>query len=156
MSSYEVTNVDQFLATAVGIPGARTFFFHVTSGKSHLFFKCEKQQVEALTTALTALLGDMPPVSAAPISAASGPAAPEWTVGAIALGVETEDERIVVVLEEMTAETDEGSTARFGVSLPQAKAFIETGTALLSNGRPGCVLCGSPIDSLGYQCHCFN
>ncbi len=154
--SFELTNVDLFTATAVGVPGARTFFLQVVGEGTSLSFKCEKQHVEALATALSSLLGDLPPVeAAAAVAAAPEPNNPAWTVGSIALGLDGEDSRIMVMLEEFDNE-DEGAKARFGMTLAQARAFVEHGSQLVASGRPGCMLCGSPIDLLGYHCTCFN
>lgn len=154
--SFELTNVDLFTASAVGIPGARTFFLQIVGDGTSVSFKCEKQHVEALATALASLLGDLPPVEPAkPVVSAPEPVRPAWTVGSIALGLDGPDSKIVVVLEEFDQEED-GAKARFGMSLEQARAFVDQGTELVGAGRPGCMLCGSPIDLLGYHCNCFN
>jgi uncharacterized repeat protein (TIGR03847 family) len=154
--SFELTSVDLFTASAVGVPGARTFFLQIVNDGQTVSFKCEKQHVEALATALASLLGDLPPVQAAPTDVLPPePDRPAWTVGSIALGLDGPDSKIVVVLEEFDQEED-GAKARFGMTLEQARAFVDHGTELVSAGRPGCMLCGSPIDLLGYHCNCFN
>jgi uncharacterized repeat protein (TIGR03847 family) len=153
--SYEWSSVDAFAATAVGVPGARTFFLQVVSAGTALSFKCEKQHVDALATALAGILGDLPPVDSAPVAPVPTPARPEWTIGSIALGVEAPDARVVVVFEELD-EQDNHAQIRFSLTLAQAKTFVEQGSALVAAGRPGCMLCGSPIDSIGYHCQCFN
>lgn len=155
--SYELTDVDAFTPTAVGVPGARTFFLQVVSQSTQVSFKCEKQHVEALATALSSLLTDLPPAEAVqPSVALPDPDKSAWTVGAIALGLDGPEGRIMVVLEEATADEESGASARFGMTLGQARAFVQRGTDLVSAGRPGCALCGSPIDVLGYHCTCFN
>jgi uncharacterized repeat protein (TIGR03847 family) len=165
--SYELTEVDLFTAHAVGVPGARTFYFQVVSQGTSLSFKCEKQHVEALATALAGLLSDLPPVQPALARPAPQPDKHEWTVGSIALGFEAPESRVVVVFEEVDgqgASTDrrhpsaenDGAQLRFVVTLAQAQAFINHGTELVKAGRPGCALCGSPIDAFGYHCACFN
>jgi uncharacterized repeat protein (TIGR03847 family) len=155
--SYELTDVDAFTATAVGIPGARTFFLQVVSQETRVSFKCEKQHVEALAGALSSLLVDLPPVDAVqPTVAVPEPIRPAWTVGSIALGLDGPEGRIMVVLEEATEDEESGASARFAMTIGQARAFVEHGSELVSAGRPGCALCGSPIDVLGYHCTCFN
>jgi uncharacterized repeat protein (TIGR03847 family) len=154
--SFELTSIDLFTASAVGVPGARTFFLQVVGDGTAVSFKCEKQHVEALATALASLLGDLPPVEPAkPSVSPPETTRPAWTVGSIALGLDGPDSKIVVVLEEFDQE-DDGAQARFGMTLEQARAFVDRGTELVSAGRPGCMLCGSPIDLLGYHCTCFN
>jgi uncharacterized repeat protein (TIGR03847 family) len=157
--SYELSSVDRFTAIAVGVPGARTFFLQVVADGTSLNFKCEKQHVDALATALAGILGDLPPVADTPGQADASPThepgPPQWTVGSIALGVEPPNARVIVVFEE-AQEDDDHAQIRFFLTLQQAKAFVEHGSALVAAGRPGCALCGSPIDSIGYHCHCFN
>ncbi len=155
--SYELTDVDAFTATAVGVPGARTFFLQVVSEATQVSFKCEKQHVEALAHALSSLLIDLPPAEAVqPSITVPQPGKPAWTVGSIALGLDGPEGRIMVVLEEATEDEESGASARFGMTLGQARAFVQRGTDLISAGRPGCPLCSSPIDVLGYHCTCFN
>ncbi len=153
-SSFELTNVDVFAPNVVGVPGARTFFLHVVAGTTSLAFKCEKQHVEVLSSALSSLLGDLPPVDQIPPAASIEPTPPEWVVGSIALGYEAPEDRIVVILEEQSP--DDRASARFALTRAQAKAFIDQGGELVAAGRPTCVLCTAPIDSLGYTCPCFN
>ena len=158
--SYELTDVDSFTPMAMGIPGARTFFLLVARDATQISFKCEKQHVEALANALSSLLGDVestaePIASQHPSQTFASPA-PAWTVGSIALGMDESEGRIFVVLEEVTNDEDSGASARFGMTVAQAQRFVVQGTELVAAGRPGCVLCGSPIDVLGYRCACFN
>jgi uncharacterized repeat protein (TIGR03847 family) len=170
--SYELTEVDVFTATAVGIPGARTFYLQVVGKATQVSFKCEKQHVEALANALSSLLPDAPsashPASGPTSGLASGPSSgagpamqlpnpthAAWVVGSIALGMDESEGRVLVVLEEAT-EDDEGASARFGMTIDQARAFVEHGAHLVASGRPACVLCGMPIDVVGYACTCFN
>jgi uncharacterized repeat protein (TIGR03847 family) len=156
-SSFELATVDLFAPNVVGVPGARTFFLQVVSGTTALAFKCEKQHVEALASALTGLLGDLPPVEVVPMAGSVDvtPAPPQWIVGSIALGYEAPDDRIVVILEEQETDEDRAS-ARFALTRAQARYFVEQGGEIVSGGRPSCMLCTSPIDPLGYTCPCFN
>jgi uncharacterized repeat protein (TIGR03847 family) len=153
-ASFELTQVDTFTPSAVGIPGARTFFLQVVAGETELSFKCEKQHVEALSGALSALLGDLPPVVEDAAVKPVEVGAAQWVVGSIALGYEAPDDRIVVILEEQSQE--DGARARFTLTRAQARAFVDYGSELVSAGRPSCMVCSSPIDTLGYTCPCFN
>ena len=51
-TSYELDEVDAFVVDAVGVPGARTFFFRARVGSEMLTFKCEKVQAQALAEAI--------------------------------------------------------------------------------------------------------
>lgn len=169
-TSFDLTDIDRFVAGATGIPGARTFYLQVASGSTVLSFKCEKAHVDALSQALTTLLGDLPPVATdrgLPTGTSlSAPVLAEWSVGSIALGYEAPTDRIMVVLEEFASADDTeadaddtggaGGQARFPISRSQAKTFAEAGSVLVRAGRPACPVCESPIDSVGYSCVCFN
>jgi uncharacterized repeat protein (TIGR03847 family) len=154
-SSFELTNVDIFAPNVVGVPGARTFYLQIVAGTTALSFKCEKQHVEALSSAMSGLLGDLPPVDAAPVNVAPAIVTPaQWVVGSIALGYEAPEDRIVVILEEQSLE--DRASARFALTRAQARSFVDQGGELVAAGRPTCVLCSSPIDQLGYTCPCYN
>ena len=164
-TSYDLTDIDRFVAGAVGLPGARTFYLQVSSGATVLSFKCEKAHVDALAMALATLLGDLPPVDSdvdvAAVETLSAPVQAEWSVGSIALGYEAPTDRIMVVLEEFGDEEEDsehtgGGHARFPISRGQAKGFAAAGELLVRAGRPTCPVCSSPIDSVGYSCVCFN
>jgi uncharacterized repeat protein (TIGR03847 family) len=157
-ASFEMDNVDAFVAGTVGEPGARTFFFQITNGGTLLSFKCEKLQVAALAEAVGKLLVDLPTEPAVPPPGElSVPVLAEWVVGSIGIGYEAESDRIVVVLEEVEVEgDDDGGRARFFLTRAQASGFAERTSALISGGRPTCVLCASPINPDGYTCFCFN
>ena len=157
-TSFEMENVDGFVAGAVGEPGARTFFFQITNAGTLLSFKCEKLQVAALAEAVGKLLVDLP---TAPVVASadelSVPVLAEWVVGSIGIGYEAESDRVVVVLEEVEIDGDDDSgRARFFLTRAQASNFAERSTDIIGGGRPTCILCASPINPDGYTCVCFN
>ncbi len=157
-TSFEMENVDGFVAGTVGEPGARTFFFQITNAGTLLSFKCEKLQVAALAEAVGKLLVDLP---TAPVVASadelSVPVLAEWVVGSIGIGYEAESDRVVVVLEEVEIDGDDDSgRARFFLTRAQASNFAERSTDIIGGGRPTCILCASPINPDGYTCVCFN
>ena len=158
-TSFEMENVDGFVAGTVGEPGARTFFFQITNAGSLLSFKCEKLQVAALAEAVGKLLVDLPsePVTVT-TAELSVPVLAEWVVGSIGIGYEAESDRVVVVLEEveMDGDDDDAGRARFFLTRAQASSFAERSNDLIGGGRPTCVLCAAPINPDGYTCVCFN
>lgn len=157
--SFDLPDVDRFVAGALGDPGRRTFYFQIAAGPLLLSLKCEKLQVTALAEAFAKMLVDLPPP---PEARRPGddelvlPVRPEWSVGSIGLGYEANRDRIVVVLEEAVPEDDDGAKARFSITRAQAALFAERSEALVRAGRPTCVLCSSPIDADGFTCHCYN
>ena len=170
-TSYELDEVDAFVVDAVGLPGARTFFFRARADEELLTFKCEKVQAQALAEAIRSLMGDLPPTEATPaaLPALDDAVDAEWVVGSIGLGYEAATDRVVVILEEMDdsfvdesdmdpdeipfsfPETDDDDlesdvgTARVALTRGQALAFAELAERLVRAGRPSCPLCATPI-----------
>lgn len=175
MATFEPGNVDAFLAGAIGRPGARTFFLQVAGDGALMSMKCEKQHVATLVEALSALLRDLPPVDRASVPTLGGlrtPVVAEWSIGPMGLGYEASTDRIIILIGQMPGAnvgdddagddddddelTPSNATVRCSITRAQAAAFVEQGTALVSAGRPLCLLCSSPIDPEGFTCACWN
>jgi uncharacterized repeat protein (TIGR03847 family) len=180
MATFEPGHVDAFLAGAIGRPGARTFFLQVAGDGALVSMKCEKQHVATLVEALGALLRDLPPVDRASVPTLGGlrtPVVAEWSIGPMGLGYEASTDRIVILIGQMPGGSERNdrdddpdddrdddddeltpanATVRCSITRAQAAAFIEQGTALVSAGRPLCLLCSSPIDPEGFTCACWN
>lgn len=157
--SFDLPDVDRFVAGALGEPGRRTFYFQIAAGPLLLSLKCEKLHVARLGEAFAKMLVDLPPAAEARRRGDDDlvqPVRSEWSVGSIGLGYEANNDRIVVVLEEAVEDEEEGAKTRFSITRAQAAAFAERAESLVKAGRPTCVLCSSPIDPDGYTCSCFN
>jgi len=141
--SFEFPKAEVFWPGAEGAPGERVFFLVGGSGGELAFLRCEKQQVAALGEYLRALHGDLMPLPF------------KWTIGAIGVAYDEPEDRIVVVLEELTDE-DKPATARFSFSCEQAAAFAEYALALVGRGRPDCQFCGRPAGDEGHVCPRMN
>jgi len=76
-------------------------------------------------------------------------------VGSIGVAYDEPEDRIVVVLEELT-EDEKPATARFAFSCAQAAAFADYALNLVGKGRPNCQFCGRPIDAEGHACPRMN
>ena len=157
-TSFELDSVDRFVVGTVGEPGNRTFFFQVVAPGVLLSFKCEKVQVAALTDALKVMMTDLPPATPSPTIWANldTPVLAEWVVGSIGIGYEGSADRVVLLLEELREDPDDGSQARFFLTRDQIATFIDKTPEVVSGGRPTCVLCSVPIDSDGFNCPCYN
>jgi uncharacterized repeat protein (TIGR03847 family) len=160
VSAFELEAVDRFVVGTIGMPGERTFFFQVAAPQVLLSFKAEKVQVVALVDAMSKMLNDIPasttlepPASWAPLDL---PVFNEWPVGSIGIGYEGTNDRLVVVLEELTQTGVESSEARFFLTRAQAIVFATNARNVVSAGRPTCVLCSASIDTNGYTCACYN
>jgi uncharacterized repeat protein (TIGR03847 family) len=162
VTSYDLPAPDVFTAGTVGVPGERVFYFQARDGDTLVTLRCEKQQVAALAEYLDGLLNDLEPT---PYGIAAGdlrlaePFDEEWTVGPIGVAYDEPDDRIVVVLEELTDEEDEdGESASVRVRLTRAQvaAFVSHARALVAAGRPPCRFCGLPLDPDGHMCPRMN
>ena len=81
-----------------------------------------------------------------------------WDVGSIGVTYDEPEERIVVVLEELTGEDETPASAllvRF--TLAQARRRSPASRfELVAQGRPNCRFCGQPIDPDGHACPRMN
>lgn len=171
MTSFDLPSPDVFTAGTVGPPGRRVFYLQVRDDQLVVTLKCEKQQVAALADYFDGLLEDLEP---APYGVAAGdltltePAVEIWTVGAIGVAYDEPDDRIVVVLEELTdaeidpdlpeSDDDEptGATVKVRLSRAQVAAFVRHSRDLVASGRPPCRFCGLPVDPDGHPCPRMN
>jgi uncharacterized repeat protein (TIGR03847 family) len=154
--SFEFPEAEVFWPGAEGAPGQRVFFLVGGSGGELAFLRCEKQQVAALGEYLRALLDDLQPE----VEPAEGhgdllPLPFRWTIGAIGVAYDEPENRIVVVLEELTDE-EKPATARFSFSCAQAAAFADYALDLVKRGRPDCRFCGQPAGDEGHVCPRMN
>jgi uncharacterized repeat protein (TIGR03847 family) len=159
MSSFDLPTPDVFTAGTVGPPGQRVFYFQARDDALVVTVRCEKQQVAALADYFAGLLDDLEP---APYGLAGGDLALHepfdeiWTVGPIGVAYDEPSDRIVVVLEELVEEEDDGSSVRVRLSRAQVSAFVHHARELVAAGRPPCRFCGLPIDATGHACPRMN
>ena len=168
--SWEFTEPDSIVPGVFGEPGRRTFFIQVRDGGRIVSFKMEKQQVAALCEYLEGILTDLPAIHPgqfiAPISAVK-PEDMQWIVGGLAVAYEEDDDRLMIVAEEMPDIDDEDddfiedfdfdpATARIRITRAQVAAFIAVGNDIVRAGRPACRLCGRPMDPGGHPCPRLN
>ena len=168
--SWEFTEPDSIVPGVFGEPGRRTFFIQVRDGGRIISFKMEKQQVAALCEYLEGILTDLPAIHPgqfiAPLSAVN-PEEMQWIVGGLAVAYEEDDDRLMIVAEEMPDIDDEDddfiedfdfdpATARIRITRAQVAAFIAGGNDIVRAGRPACRLCGRPMDPGGHPCPRLN
>lgn len=173
MTSFDLPSPDVFTAGSVGPPGQRVFFLQVRDGDLVVTVRCEKQQVAALADYFDGLLDDLEP---SPYGLASHdlelvePVHALWTVGPIGVAYDEPDDRIIVVLEELSdddepEETPEGddlddergaASIKVRLDRAQVSSFVRHGRQLVASGRPPCRFCGLPVDSGGHPCPRMN
>lgn len=138
--SYELRNPDNFVAGTVGEPGNRVFFLQAVEENLVVTFRCEKGQVQALASYLAEVLDDrgLSP-EPTPVANLAEPAMAVWTIGGLAIGVDTESDALVVVAQELLdedADPDaEPADAHIHLTPGQAKGFIDHALFLVEYGR---------------------
>ena len=169
-SSYDLSSVDRITVGAVGQPGSRTFFLQAREGSLVVSLKVEKGQVAALAERLGDLLHENPASSPIPEPAdldLEEPTLADFVVGSLGLSFSSDDDRVVIVCEELVRfdpdeddldddvddeDAPQGAVARFGCTRGQAAALAMRGATLVATGRAACPLCGYPLDPRGHVC----
>jgi uncharacterized repeat protein (TIGR03847 family) len=162
----EVRSPDVLTTGTVGPPGQRVFYLQVRDDDFVVTLRCEKQQVAALAEYFDGLLDDLEPspvaVDADDVELVE-PVIPIWTVGPIGVAYDDPDDRIVVVLEQLVEEdeegnpvSDDGGTVKVRLTRSQVSGFVHRSRALVSAGRPPCRFCGLPVDPGGHPCPRMN
>ena len=151
--TFDLGDLDRFTVGTVGPVGRRIFLLQCTSGAVTLTVKVEKQQVAVLAEYLVRLLGDLPQPDEVPDDMELDDVTePRWVVGTLGVSYDEDNDRIVLVAEELVAEGEDGDVARCAVTRAQAAAFAIRATGLVEAGRPPCPMCGLPLDPAGHEC----
>ncbi|GAC1416524.1 MAG: DUF3090 domain-containing protein [Actinomycetota bacterium] len=168
MTSFDMDPVSRITVGAIGEPGSRTFFVQARKDDQLITLIAEKQQIQVLATTLTQLLEAMPPVEDEGDLVFDDdleleqPLLPEWRIGPMRIEVDEARSMMVLIVEELVAEDDEGnpehepSEGRFVATRAQMRALGEHADAVCSAGRPRCQLCGFPLDPEGHACPATN
>src|SRR6266568_4443294 len=153
MAVYSYDSPERFVAGTVGQPGQRSFYLQASSGGRVTSVLVEKFQVSLPAAAPAALTDDGP---------LDLPLTEDFRVGAIALGWDGEEERVVIEAQEETENPIEPLTEdvpengpgvlRVRLSPAAARAFSKRAIQIVGQGRPPCPLCGLPLDEDGHIC----
>ena len=108
--SFDFSTPDLFTAGTIGPPGQRVFYLQVREGDTLVTLKCEKEQVRVLGEYLARLLQRLAAPTADPAGdlALVEPVAPAWVVGSIGVGYDEAADRVVLVIEEVGEQQEEG------------------------------------------------
>lgn len=166
---------DRFVAGTVGEPGSRTFYLQARDGLRLTSVALEKAQVELLAERVDDLLdevlrisgGDATVPAVAPaaledLGPLDAPITEEFRVGAMSLGWDGTDERIVIEahapsdadeLPDVGEDLDDAADVlRVRLTAAAARAFSKRALAVVSAGRPPCPFCSLPLDPDGHVC----
>lgn len=167
MDDLNFDEVDSLIPAAIGEPGNRVFYIQARRGERVVALKVEKEQVGMLGGYLGSILGSFgSPEPDRDVAGIIEPVVPVWTVGSLSVGIDEENQSILVTAEEFQLDADEDddydeyaalpATARFVIRAAQAAAFAEAAAELMSAGRPPCRLCGAPMEPSGHHCPRWN
>lgn len=151
---------DHFTTGALGVPGQRTFFLQAGRGIEFVSLICEKEQMRALGEGLFSLLDQIAEafdrhteeLSPSPNMDLVHPVIPVWRVSQLGVGYDDEQDRVVVIVQEMVDEGEVGEVGRFTIARGLARAFAQKALDVVSGGRPSCPFCGEPLDPSGHFC----
>ena len=156
-TSFEIDNADLLTTGTVGPPGQRVFYLQAREGRRVVSLRLEKTQVAALCRYLAEMLADLPAVEPATGDMALvEPIVAEWVVGSLGVTYDEDDDRVLLVAEELVEEGEEPARARIRATRAQVAAFTRHGSEVVAAGRPPCPLCGAPLDPEGHMCVRLN
>ncbi|RJN32149.1 DUF3090 domain-containing protein [Nesterenkonia natronophila] len=168
---------DRVVIGTIGLPGARTFYLQVRSGKQLVSIALEKQQSAQLAEKIDDILDQLRTVKGNPFSVPTSTPVElvdneqletvqeHFRTGAMSLGWDPTTAQVVIEAYPITdADVDDNhdshdsdsghETEMLLVRMPvgTARAFAKRTHEIVSAGRPACPLCGYPVDADGHIC----
>ena len=162
--SFAFNEVEFFTVGTLGPRGERVFYLQGRGDGQLVSLRLEKQQVATLADYLERMMADLPEASIGPLPSdltLREPVVSAWTVGQMGVAYAADDDRLIVIAEEMLPEEDEydvePASARFVLRREQVVGLIDRARDVVSAGRPPCPYCGQPLQPRnGDWCPCFN
>ena len=172
---FDYRTPDRFVVGTVGMPGERTFYLQARQGSLVTSVALEKAQVSVLAERVDQLLseasqrgGDVEIPEQAPVELADNdpldvPLIEEFRVGAMALGWDEANGRVVIEAHAISEgeaevpelgddEADGPDTLRVWITAAYARAFAQRARTVVAAGRPPCPFCNQPLDPAGHIC----
>ncbi len=148
---------------AVGEPGERTFYLQAQDAELLLSLQLEKAQAEGIGELLGQLLARIGDEPATDWDRAAmelrTPIEPLWRVGGLSLGLDPDDERFLLEVEELLFEADDAAPeaseppepreVRLWLDRDLARRLAAHAVEVVGQGRPRCQLCGRPMQADG-------
>ena len=144
-------------AEAIGPPGQRRFRLRVTTAEATASLWCEKEQVNALATAIEQVLAQRRRAGEGALPAAAlepfpNQASHDFQIGNLALGYDEAAEMLALYATDVEAADPSRATVRVRFTREQARGFSAQATVTVEGGRPLCPLCKSPLEPEGHLC----
>ncbi|MHA7280945.1 DUF3090 domain-containing protein [Arthrobacter sp. MDT2-2] len=166
---------DRVVVGTIGVPGARTFYLQVRTGKQIVSIAMEKQQSAQLAEKIDEILDQLITLEGNPFSVPTTTpielvdndqleaVQEQFRTGVMSLGWDPTTAQIVIeaypITEvdddaELLHDDDDDAPEMLRVRMPvgTARAFAKRAREVVGAGRPICPFCGYPIDADGHIC----
>ncbi|MEB7448753.1 DUF3090 family protein [Arthrobacter koreensis] len=168
---------DRVVVGTVGVPGQRTFYLQVRTGKQIFSIAMEKLQAAQLAEKIDEILDQLMTVDGNPFHVpANTPlelvdnddldaVEEQFRAGVMSLGWDPTTSQVVIEaypIEEVDEDedglledpddADASEVLRVRMPVGTARAFAKRTREVVGAGRPICVICGEPIDADGHTC----
>ena len=143
----DLNPVDFLTIGTIGPKGRRVFYLQAGQDATVISLTVEKEQARALSQAVDEMLADLSerfgPTEPVDLSQVDmelrEPIVPEFRVAQMGLGYDEEEDKIVLVAQELLAEDEAGAeprVARFWGSRQQMRSLSQHALAVVEQGRP--------------------
>jgi uncharacterized repeat protein (TIGR03847 family) len=145
----ELSHADFITIDTIGPPGQRTFYLQAAQDEMLITLIIEKEQAAAIAVAIGGALqqldvaeeeSDLSDLDLIP------PIQPLFRVGKLELGYDQERDMLVIALEELVAEEEQGSRVRIWARHEQMAALARKAAIAVAAGRPICPLCDEVLE----------
>lgn len=160
---------DRAVVGTIGLPGARTFYLQVRSGKDVVSIVLEKQQSALLAEKIDEILDQLITVDGNPFSVPESTPLElvdngqletvheQFRTGVLSLGWDPTTAQLVIEAYPITDDDDEspdedGEMLVVRLPVGAARAFATRTREIVGAGRPLCPFCAQPIDPDGHIC----
>jgi uncharacterized repeat protein (TIGR03847 family) len=166
---------DRVVIGTVGVPGSRTFYLQVRTGKQIVSIALEKQQSAQLAEKIDEILDQLLTLEGNPFSVPTGTpielvdndqleaVEEQFRTGAMTLGWDPTTAQVVIeAYPIIDVDDDDEPLDANGGEVPEmllvrmpvgaARAFAKRTREVVGAGRPACPLCGYPVDADGHVC----
>lgn len=159
-SPRDLGTVVSIQAEAIGQPGQRRFRIRAMNrGGDTLTMWLEKEQLSAVGDAIETVLrdeayeyerlplDDLEPEPVFPLSATI-----EFQVLELSMGLDRENQLLILIGADDTAESDDRTAVSAGFDFRRAHELRRQIAEVVAAGRPACPLCTAPMDPAGHVC----
>jgi uncharacterized repeat protein (TIGR03847 family) len=149
----ELGQADFITIDTIGPPGQRTFYLQAAQDDTLITVIIEKEHAAALSVAIQGLLEQLAEDEAEALEEREPihldlirPVNPLFRAGRLGLGYDEIQDKLVIMVEELTEEEEEGTRVHIWGSRDLMAALAQKAAFVVASGRPLCPLCAEPIE----------